>query len=263
LKLWKSYLIPAANVGRPTNILSDSFFYFSSRFSVFVRNNQFSVCFAVNSVFLYTSFLLLINFTHHHFMPLLRFLFLLLLIVYIHLPSYSQSENYPKGVYINLQEVLSKQPSKQNPFKIIALQQKKTYLGLGDEFMIKPDNKRDEKLFRKEAFAVSDGNNLYINCKVIRTQNFYTKILASGQYYVFSDVKVGADPESNSTSFFYLRTLNATTGKIEYLNSEFLFRELSPYKEILQQYLSEDKSKRENPWVLLKYVILLNGKLKS
>ena len=100
--------------------------------------------------------------------------------------SFSQENNYPKGIYMNFDEVINKRPSKDYNVELEKRSVAKIKMNGGNDYQL---NSRDKsvkrKVLKKQVYAYSDGNKLYLNCFKHKVQTWYSEILSDQDYFIF------------------------------------------------------------------------------
>lgn len=90
--------------------------------------------------------------------------------------------NYPQGIYMSLEEIVSKTPSVKDSAQIVKL---KGCPNDRNDYVLKSDDKKTKKLLKKKAWAYSDGDTLYLNGSAFKVQKGYTKLISNGRYLLF------------------------------------------------------------------------------
>ena len=76
----------------------------------------------------------------------------------------AQSEEYPKGIYMSFQEILDKTPSSNHLVDLEKRSKGKIKMNGGNDYQLNPVNKNvNKKVLKKQAYAYSDGNDLFLN----------------------------------------------------------------------------------------------------
>jgi len=202
-----------------------------------------------------------------------------LLILFIN--SFSQSEKYPKGAYMTLEEILLKNPSENRTLEI----EKRTtgdirFSGGNDYKLISPDKSIKKKILKRKVLAYSDGDTLYLNCLPYRAFAWFTKVESDGKYFVVKAAlsqntetqKMQLNPSSGMYGQFgalggaiggaklaelrFLYALDKETNEFIYIFEESLKEILKENINLLRKY-EKEKEPNEFP-VLLKYITLHN-----
>lgn len=97
--------------------------------------------------------------------------------------SATAQENYPQGIYMSLEEIVSKTPSVKDSAQIIKL---KGCPNDRNDYVLKSEDKKTKKLLKKKAWAYSNGDTLYLNGSAFKVQKGYTKLISSGRYILFN-----------------------------------------------------------------------------
>jgi hypothetical protein len=92
---------------------------------------------------------------------------------------------YPKGAYLSFDELQAMQPSADLDIIVEKRTQGDIVMVGGNDYkLISNDKSIKKKYLRKEVFAYSDGEELFLNCFPLRLYFGYTKILNDGGKYL-------------------------------------------------------------------------------
>ena len=113
------------------------------------------------------------------------------LIFFICLSSYilkAQTESYPKGIYMNFQELVDKKPSESYPVELEKRSKGKIKMNGGNDYQLNPVNKNvKKKILKRDVYAYSDGTDLFLNSFKHELQFWYSKVEGeNNNYYVFN-----------------------------------------------------------------------------
>lgn len=199
----------------------------------------------------------------------MKFLFTLLSIAHVAI-SFAQTNSFPKGTYMSLEEVYKRKPSLPYYNYIIT---KRTQWEIqnngGNAYRI--ETKSDsisKKTIKKKVFAISDGDSLYVNCMPNKLQMWYSIARLDSNYISF---RANADKLPNKVALagaiagpiaavivaanqpakFPLYYLDLKTGKIDIL-TEYHIQFLTAHKALplFRQFQAEQKKDEET---LIKY----------
>ncbi len=184
----------------------------------------------------------------------------------------AQQIEYPKGIYMSWEEVKAKTPSQNYNLLIEERENGDILLNGGNDYKVtSPDESIAKKIIKKEIWAISDGENLYINCFQFKLQSWYAKAEHIGQIILFKGAL--SSSEAGEVAYLggaiggaiaatkrYIYRLGKNSGRIQRLDKDDIEKDLAQYPEELVQYQSEDKPK--NIDTILKYAIIINTKLK-
>lgn len=116
----------------------------------------------------------------------MRKLCILLVVLLFNLNSYSQSESYPQGLYMSLQEVLEKKPSVDYKVELEQRSPGKIKMNGGNDYQLNSDDKSVKRSFLlKEVYAYSEDEALYLNCLNYELQPWYAKVEGENSKYFF------------------------------------------------------------------------------
>lgn len=205
-----------------------------------------------------------------------NYIILFALLVSLSLIVTAQKTSYPKGGYKNYEEFKAENPSIPFVFKIEKRTKGDIKMNGGNDYKIFSDS-IDTKTIKREIYAVSTGDTLFINCLLQKAQPWYANVLVEGKYLVF---RGGIGPESrqgsNSAGYAFgavggaisgakaamLRFLyimkSEDGGQIKLLNQAYLESIIRDYPDINSLYQNEQQ--KENEDILLQYIRLINSK---
>ncbi len=181
---------------------------------------------------------------------------------------FAQLPKYPKGIYFKFKDLKTGKPSND-----ISVEIDKTSLGgrllwnKNDYKLISKDPDVVKSVLRRDVFAYSDGDSLYINCKPHHLHSGYTPITSqSGPYLFFSVIQgspsaiipaagIATIGEANGVRFLYY--LDSNTGEVDRLNQDMMNYLLADHVELYDLYKKEKFYDRED--VLLNYIKLLEN----
>jgi hypothetical protein len=190
--------------------------------------------------------------------------------------SFAQGTSYPKGGYRDFSELKNKNPSIPYTFNIEKRKISEIKLNGGADYRITSSDKTIFKKFiKKNIFAISTGDTLYINCYLQFAQKRYAKVISEGKYLIYyapinngkaarissqrgSSGAIGGAIEGAEIAV--MRNLYAldtsSFGIARPLNSARLLNILEQYPYLLQRYQSELNKNDED--IMLRYIIMVN-----
>lgn len=203
-----------------------------------------------------------------------------LIITILLIGFYATSQGlYPKGWYMSFEEIKTKSPSKNYELEIEKRTNSDIKMNGGNDYkLISPDKTVKRKVLKKEIFAFSTGDSLYINCLPYKLQSWYSNIISDGEYFVFTagipmdetmqskEMQAGMAFGAVGGAFAgaslamrrFLYILNLETNNVEMVDVEVMNKALKDYPELLDQYNSE--SKKSEVLTQIDYLKLLNEK---
>jgi hypothetical protein len=98
--------------------------------------------------------------------------------------AFAQGTTYPKGGYKTYDEFKKKEPSLNYVFKIERRTKGDIKMNGGNDYKITSDS-IDKRIIRREIYAISNGDTLFINCGLQKAQSWYANILVEGKYLAF------------------------------------------------------------------------------
>ncbi|HKR04606.1 MAG TPA: DUF6563 family protein, partial [Bacteroidia bacterium] len=115
-----------------------------------------------------------------------KFIFLVLLLLILFYNGFGQNTVYPRGGYINIQEIQTKTPSITDSFRISLRKPNDIIKRGGNDY--EADYKKDHVgKWRKEnkIYAISTGEHLFLNCAQINLPQGFTNVLDEGPFLLF------------------------------------------------------------------------------
>lgn len=115
----------------------------------------------------------------------------LALITFLVVINYSlkaQTETYPKGIYMSLQEIIDKNPSENYTVELEKRSKGKIKMNGGNDYQLNPVDKNvKKKVLKRQVYAYSDGNDLFLNSFKHELQFWYSKVDGENDnYFVFN-----------------------------------------------------------------------------
>ncbi len=186
---------------------------------------------------------------------------------------------YPNGCYMSFDEIKTKTPSKNCKLEIKKRTNSDIKMNGGNDYkLISPDKSIKRKVLKKEIFAFSTGDSLFINCLPYKLETWYSKIISDGKYFVFiagipmdktmqsKEMQVGTAFGAVGGAFAgaslamkrFLYILNKETSNVEMIDIEVMNNVLKGYPDLLDQYNSESKKNEISTQIY--YLKLLNKK---
>jgi hypothetical protein len=100
--------------------------------------------------------------------------------------SIAQMNIYPKGAYMSFDEIINKTPSQQFDLNVIKRTKGDIKMVGGNDYkLVSIDKSVKKKILKKEIWAYSLGDTLYLNCFHYKVQPWYTCVISDGNYLVF------------------------------------------------------------------------------
>lgn len=208
----------------------------------------------------------------------LKLIFSIMLVLLLTMNLTAQTITYPQGAYMNIDEIRSKSPSKALELKVIKRTRGDIKMAGGNDYKLDTDDKTIQgKTLRKELWAYSDGDTLYINCLQYKLQPWYAAVISSGRYLVFkggipadnkmykSEMQVtavafgaigGAIAGAKLAMMRFLYALDLETNTVKMIVPETLKELLADHPELLEHYKQEQAP--EDEAVQIKYLTMLN-----
>ena len=207
-----------------------------------------------------------------------KLIFSVMLVLFLKLNLAAQTGNYPKGAYMGIDEIRSKSPSEALDLNVIKRTPGDIKMAGGNDYKLATDDKTIKgKTLRKELWAYSNGDILFINCLQYKLQPWYAAVINSGRYLVFkggipmdnkmykSEMAVtavafgaigGAFTGAKLAMKRFLYALDLETDTVKMIVPETLKALLADRPELLEQYNQEKVLEDET--VQIKYLTLLN-----
>jgi len=112
-------------------------------------------------------------------------IFLIIVIMTNWLHTVMAQQNYPQGLYMTFDEIKRHQPSVTTDIKVVKRTKFDISMNGGNDYKLEPADKTFKKTIKKKAWAYSDGDSLYLNCKKFIFQPWYAKVQDAGDYLMF------------------------------------------------------------------------------
>jgi hypothetical protein len=201
-------------------------------------------------------------------------IFIFVIFFLIGLKANSQTNHFPKGAYMNFDEIVSKKPSKQVDLKIIKRTMKDIKMYGGNDYkLLSADKSVSKKTIKQRIWAYSLGDTLYLNCYQFNVQKWYADLISDGKYLVFEgglseylfeqDKQLRMDKYYGAwggpgqlATFRFLYVIDKNTQKVITITSKKMQEFLKERNDLLTQFNNE--SKKDDDQVLIKYLKLLN-----
>jgi hypothetical protein len=189
----------------------------------------------------------------------------------------SQTNHFPKGAYMSFDEIISKNPSKQLDLKVVKRTMGDIKMVGGNDYKIETlDKTIPKKTLKKEIWAYSQGDTLYINCIQFYMQTWYAPLISDGKYlvlkaglsnYVEEQKKQmelgysfgaigGAFQGAKLATLRFLYVIDKNTKTAITVTTEKMQEFLKERNDLLTQFNNE--SKKDDEQVFIKYLKLLN-----
>jgi hypothetical protein len=207
-----------------------------------------------------------------------RTIIIALLIVFC-VNTFGQTK-YQKGIYLSFEEIIQNKPSANYNVEIEKRTEGEIKMNGGNDYQLNAlDKSTNRSDLKKVVDAYSDGENLYLNCKKLKLQSWYCKVLSDKKYFVFSgalpnvlkdfDMEISELPTMfgaiggalNGMKLALLRfpfILEKSTQKITLVSSKNINTVFANDKELLEKYNQDmEKNKMET---ILKFLVEWNEK---
>ena len=205
-----------------------------------------------------------------------KLLFTLITIVFFSFNVTAQ-QSYPKGGYMSFDEILKKKPSQPFELEVTKRTQGDIVMYGGNDYkVVSPDKSVSKKIIKKEIWAYSDGDSLYINCFQYQTQFWYANLISDGKYLVFKGglsmnaaeqkkqmqmgyyfgAVGGAIQGAKLAKLRFIYIIDKKENKVITVTPEILEELLGDDPELLTQYRNEEDKQAED--ILVKYLRQLN-----
>ena len=195
--------------------------------------------------------------------------------------AFGQKTEFPKGVYLSFEEIKQKSPSVFEELEVERRTKGDIKMNGGNDYkLFTSDKSISKKTIKKQYYAYSDGDSLYINCIHYQIQPWYAPVLSDGKFLVIRgglsiDRKIQKEQLDNQAQFGYMfgavggalqgaklamlrfiYVIDKETNKITTVSSAYLRELLSDTPELLEQYENEQEPSDQDLFV--KYLKLLN-----
>lgn len=204
-----------------------------------------------------------------------------LLLGLVSILAFGQTTKYPKGVYMSYEEIISKSPSVSFVLEIERRTKSDIKMNGGNDYkLFKSDKSIKKKTIKKEYYAYSDGDSLYVNCIHYKIQPWYAPVLSDGKFLVIRggisiDTKTQKEQLENQAQLGYMfgaiggafqgaklamlrfiYVIDKESNQINTVSSDYLKKLLSETPELLVQY--EAEKEKVDQKIFVKYLRLLN-----
>ncbi len=113
-----------------------------------------------------------------------QIIFVLFAVIALYCNANAQ-QPFPQGLYMSLDEIRQHQPSVTTSLDVVKRSSFDIKMNGGNDYKIESSDKSWKKNIKKKAWAYSDGDTLYINCRMVKAQPWYAKVLEPGKYLIF------------------------------------------------------------------------------
>lgn len=203
----------------------------------------------------------------------------IVLIIFLFLMNYTlkaQTESYPKGIYMNFQEVIDKKPSENYPVELEKRSKGKIKMNGGNDYQLNPINKHPKKkILKREVYAYSNGANLFLNSFNHELQFWYSKVDGENDdYFVFNaGIPMNMkryEVESSEISYMFggiiagfsaakralIRLpyiMNKNTKEVILVSEKNIRKLISESTDLIKEY--EKEAEKDNVETLKKYIL--------
>ncbi len=190
----------------------------------------------------------------------------------------SQTFDYPKGTYMSFEEIIKKSPSSSLNLTLIKRTKGDIKMNGGNDYKLtSTDSSTPKKKIKKEIFAFSKGDTLYLNCYHYRVQKWYAAVVSDRKYLVFKGgISQNQDEYQNQMQmgsafgaiggaisgaklatmrFAYI--IDKKFNTIRTVDSEVLSKLLSKDEKLASQY--DNEVNKEDTSVIIEYLKLINN----
>jgi len=192
--------------------------------------------------------------------------------------SNSQTNHFPKGAYMSFDEIINKTPSKQLDLQIVKRTMGDIKMNGGNDYKFESKDKSvPKKTIKREIWAYSLGDTLYINCIQFYMQTWYAPLISDGKYFVLKaglsncveeqkkQIELGysfgaiggALQGAKLATLRFLYVIDKNTKQAITVTTEKMQELLKGRNDLLTQFNNE--SKKDDEQVFIKYLKLLNG----
>ncbi|MEP0365446.1 MAG: DUF6563 family protein [Cyclobacteriaceae bacterium] len=206
---------------------------------------------------------------------------LTLLTLIIAMSTFGQTTQYPKGVYMSFEEIISKSPSVTAELEIERRTSGDIKMNGGNDYKIRSiDKSMSKKTIKKEIWAYSSGDTLFINGFQYKIQPWYTDLILDGRFLVFkAGLSQYGDKQQEQLQMGYyfgaiggaiqgaklamlrfLYVVDKETGEIDTITPDKIKQLLGSSPELLTQFQDEDNQEDEGIWI--EYMSKLNDSME-
>ncbi|MEP4596704.1 MAG: DUF6563 family protein, partial [Cyclobacteriaceae bacterium] len=199
----------------------------------------------------------------------------------IAMSTFGQTTQYPKGVYMSFEEIISKSPSVTAELEIERRTSGDIKMNGGNDYKIRSiDKSMSKKTIKKEIWAYSSGDTLFINGFQYKIQPWYTDLILDGRFLVFkAGLSQYGDKQQEQLQMGYyfgaiggaiqgaklamlrfLYVVDKETGEIDTITPDKIKQLLGSSPELLTQFQDEDNQEDEGIWI--EYMSKLNDSME-
>ncbi|MCC5937618.1 MAG: hypothetical protein JJU34_10065 [Lunatimonas sp.] len=193
----------------------------------------------------------------------------------------AQGVGYPQGVYMSFDELLKKSPSVAVKLEIERRTPGDIKMVGGNDYKLHPPDKTIAKsTIRKDYFAYSDGDSLYINGLHYKIQPWYAPVLSDGRYLVvrggismYPDIQkeqlnnkaqlgillgpIGGGIQGAKLAMLrFIYVIDKSTNEITTVTSDYLKHLLAENPVLLEQF--EADAEKADQAIFVRYLTELN-----
>lgn len=212
----------------------------------------------------------------------MKSIFTVVVIVFILTNSGYGQDNYSKGIYYSLEEIQTNSPKSNGSLQVEKRTEGDIKMTGGNDYKLSsPDKSISKKTIKKEIYAYSTGDTLFLNCIHYLIQHWYAPVLRDGEFYVIRgglsmDGPTQKEQLNNQAQFGYMfgavggaiqgaklamlrfiYVIDKTTNEINAVSIDYLKEMLSNKPELLEEYESEQDQTNQD--TIVKYLTLING----
>lgn len=190
----------------------------------------------------------------------------------------AQQDSYPKGSYMNFEEIRSKSPTGPVSVSIEKRTKGEIRMNGGNDYeLVATDGSVSKSVLKKKIAAYSDGDTLYLNCLPLKLQIWYAKVLDGGKFLVFlagipTDKRLQPKGAQIASAFGalggaiggaslalkrYLYIIGTTSGKLTLVTADTLGKLLISDAKLSESFAKE--SEKEDLAIQIKYLQLYNA----
>jgi hypothetical protein len=211
----------------------------------------------------------------------MKLIFSTLFSLFTAVAALGQGMQYPTGAYMSFEEIKQKSPGRLVELEVERRTNGDIKMNGGNDYkLLKSDKSISKNTIKKEYYAYSDGDSLYINGIHYKIQTWYASVLSDGKFLVIKggismvpkiqkeqlDNKEqlgfmlgplgGAIQGAKLAMLRFIYVIDKETNQITTVSSKKLKELLSSNPELLEQYEAEEEKNDQK--VFVKYLKLLN-----
>ena len=188
----------------------------------------------------------------------------------------AQSQRFPSGIYLTLEQLKNKSPAFDANFQVIRRTQGDIGFNGGNDYEITSDiDSLSKRYIKKTIYAYVKNDSLFLNCVHHKLSTWYALSLTQGTFIAFKGAMSNANASEEVAPYGvlfgaigggiagasaakkrFLYVLSLRTGNARLLDKDYLAARLKENQILLEQFNKETDQSSDS--TLIKYIGLLN-----